>query len=159
IEQAVDVFIDETREDVGPIDDPALVELEDDEDFVANLADNVAPLGELVSLPLTPDHKVACPFHDESEPSCAIYPDHFHCFGCGEHGSRLDWLMRAEGMTAKEAVSYIKDWPGPSARTPQNGNNAEKLAFINSIWAEAKPLVGSIAERYLDETRDIDVTK
>jgi DNA polymerase len=159
IEQAVDAFIDEIRDHLGEIDDPALIEREDDEDFVANLEDNVAPLTELVTLPLTADGKVACPFHDDIEPSCAIYPDHFHCFGCGEHGSRLDWLMRAEGMTAQEAVSYIKDWPGPSTRTPQNGGNADKLAFITSLWSEAEPLLGSIAERYLDETRDIDVTK
>ena len=43
---------------------------------------------------------------------------------------------------------------------PQNGDNdAEKLAFIKSIWIAAQPLRGSIAERYLDETRHIDVTK
>ena len=160
LEQAVDSYIDDTREDLGPIDDPALVEREDDEDFVANLADNVAPLTELVSLPLTPDNKVACPFHDDVEPSCTIYPDHFHCFGCGEHGSRLDWLMRVEGMTEAEAVAYIKDWPGPPTPAPQNGDDdAEKLAFIKSIWTSAQPLLGSIAERYLDETRDIDITR
>jgi DNA polymerase len=81
LEAAVDSYIDDTREDVGSIDDPVQIERDDDEDFVTNLADNVAPLTELVSLPLTADNKVVCPFHDEIEPSCAIYPDHFHCFG------------------------------------------------------------------------------
>jgi DNA polymerase len=85
---AVDSFLEDTRDDIGPIDDPALVEREDDADFVANLADIVAPLTELVGAPLTPDNKVSCPFHDDVEPSCAIYPDHFHCYGCGEHGSQ-----------------------------------------------------------------------
>jgi hypothetical protein len=55
-------------------------------------------------------------------------------------------------------VSYIKDWPGPPARTPQNGS-AEKLAFIKSIWTSAGPLLGSMAERYVVETRCIDVTR
>ena len=36
---------------------------------------------------------------------------------------------------------------------------AEKLAFIKSIWTSAQPLLGSMAERYLDETRHIDVTR
>ena len=143
LEQAVDSYIDDTREDIGPIDDPAVVERDDDEDFVANLADNVAPLTELVSLPLTPDNKVCCPFHDDAEPSCTIYPDHFHCFGCGEHGSRLDWLTRVEGMTEAEAVAIIKDWPGTQHAAPQNGDDeAEKLAFIKSIWT-----VGAAAAR------------
>jgi hypothetical protein len=66
IEQAVDSFIDDTRDDLGPIDDPAQVERDDDEDYVANLADNVAPLTELVSLPLTPDNKVCCPFQTKT---------------------------------------------------------------------------------------------
>jgi DNA polymerase len=160
LEAAIDSYIDDTREDIGPIDDPVQVERDDDEDFVANLADNVAPLTELVSLPLTPDHKVACPFHADVEPSCTIYPDHFHCFGCGERGSRLDWLMRVEGMTAAEAVTTIKEWPGAPAPVPQNGNDeTEKLAFIKSIWTSAQPLLGSMAECYLDQTRHIDITK
>jgi DNA polymerase len=161
LDQAIDSYIDETREDVGPIDDPTQVERDDDEDFIANLADSVAPLTELVSLPLTPDNKVSCPFHDDVEPSCTIYPDHFHCFGCGEHGGRLDWLTRVEGMTRAEAITSIKDWPGTPASVPQNGNDdaADKLAFIKLIWTSAQPLLGSIAERYLDETRHIDITK
>jgi DNA polymerase len=160
LEQAIDSYIDDTREDVGPIDDPALVEREDDADFVANLADNVAPLTELVSLPLTPNSKVSCPFHDDVEPSCTIYPDHFHCFGCGERGSRVDWLTRVEGMTSVEAIAFIKDWPGSPSQTPQNGDDAaEKLAVVKSIWTSAQPLRGSIAERYLDETRHIDTTR
>jgi hypothetical protein len=125
------------------------------------LADNIAPLAELVSLPLTSDNKVSCPFHDDVEPSCAIYPDHFFCYGCGERGSRLDWLTRAEGMTAAEAVAYVRDWPGPGNQVPQNGDDdgAEKLAFIKSIWTSAQPLIGSLAERYLDKTRGIDIGK
>src|SRR5262249_2927503 len=60
----------------------------------------------------------------------------------------------------KEAVSFIKDWPTAPTAVLQNGNDeAEELAFIKSIWRSAQPLRGSIAERYLDETRHIDVTK
>jgi Toprim domain len=62
-------------------------------------------------------------------------------------------------MTAAGAVAFIKDWP-PQSHTPQNGNDdTGKLAFIKSIWTSAQPLRGSIAERYLDETRHIDTTR
>jgi hypothetical protein len=81
------------------------------------------------------------------------------CTAC-EHGSRLDWLMRVEGMTAVEAVDYIKDWTRAPTHVLQNGNDGgENLAFIKAIWTSAGPLLGSIAERYLDETRGIDITK
>jgi hypothetical protein len=161
LERAVDVYIDDMRLDAAPIDDQTLVEHEDDADFVANLADNVAPLPELIRLPLTSDNKVACPFHDDAEPSCTIYPDHFHCFGCGERGSRLDWLTRVEGMTVAEAVNTIKDWAPTSTSVLQNDgdNAAERLKFIKSIWTSAQPILGSMAEHYLDETRHIDITK
>jgi DNA polymerase len=161
LDQAIDSYIDTRGDDLGPIDNLAQVERDDDEDFVANLEDSVAPLTELVSLPLTPDRKVSCPFHDDFEPSCTIYTDHFYCYGCGERGSRLDWLTRAEGMTAAEAVAYIKDWPGPQESAPRNGSNndSEKLAFIEGIWTSAQPLRSSMAERYLDETRHIDVSR
>ena len=89
-----------------------------------------------------------------------IYPDHFHCFACGAHGSRLDWLTRVEGMTEAEAVAYIKDWPGHRERAPSNGRRrAEKLAFIKRSGPRRSRSLGSLAERYLDETRGIDITR
>jgi hypothetical protein len=56
--------------------------------------------------------EVICPFHDDSTPSCQLFADHFHCYGCGAHGSRIDWLVEAEGMTRAEAVKLILDWDG-----------------------------------------------
>ncbi len=139
LENAVDVYIDDTRDDIGEIDDPALVEREDDEDFVANLADTVAPLTELVTLPLTPDNKVACPFHDDVEPSCTIYPDHFHCFGCGEHGSRLDWLMRVEGMTEGRGRHLHQGLAGPAHRSAAERRRRGREARLHQIDLDRRP--------------------
>ena len=72
-----------------PIDDPALVEREDDEDYVTNLPDHVAPLTEMVELPLAPGNKVVCPFHEDADPSCTIYAGPFS----------LLWLRRARQPT------------------------------------------------------------
>lgn len=33
-----------------------------------------------------------CPFHPDKNPSFAVYPDHFHCFGCGAHGNIIDFI-------------------------------------------------------------------
>jgi hypothetical protein len=159
VEAAIDELLEDARQDPGEIDDPTLVEREDDEDFVATLPDEIAPLTELVTLPLTADNKVRCPFHSEIEPSCAIYPDHWHCFGCGEHGGRVDWLVRVEDMAEAEAIGFIKDWPTGAVRTPQNGDAvADKLNFAMSVWTAAGPLSG-LAERYLDETRAVDFSR
>ena len=45
---------------------------------------------------------------------CKFYADHFHCFGCGEHGDRIDWLTRGEGLSREEAIALIRDWDGPA---------------------------------------------
>jgi hypothetical protein len=63
-------------------------------------------------------------------------------------------------MTMTEAITFIKDWPASPRPIPQNGGDeGERLAFVKSIWVAAQRLRGSMAERYLDETRHIDVTK
>ena len=36
---------------------------------------------------------------------------------------------------------------------------AERIAYALKLWAEAQPIAGTLAERYLAETRAIDVSK
>src|SRR5262249_45085340 len=88
-ERAVDVFVAETPPN------PAIANSADD-DFLASLGDTFAPLTDLVTLPMDTGGHVSCPFHDDPQPSCKIYSDHWHCFGCGERGDRLAWLTRVE---------------------------------------------------------------
>ena len=128
------------------------------EDFLASLDETLAPLTDLVSLPMDASGHVSCPFHDDPNPSCSIYTDHFHCHACGEHGNRVDWLMRVEGMTKTEAIAALQEWTGPVTMAQRHDIEA-RVAFALKVWNEAQPLAGSIAERYLSETRGIDVTK
>src|SRR5262245_40219025 len=72
------------------------LEREDAASYLAGLGAAVAPLWELTTLPLTDDHKISCPFHDDLQPSCQLYADHFYCFGCGARGKRMDWLVQTE---------------------------------------------------------------
>ena len=54
-------------------------------------------------------HFILCPFHREREASCLI--DHarnrFHCFGCGEGGSIIDFVARMEHCTIAHAAEII----------------------------------------------------
>ena len=118
VETVLDSYLDDARaivvtaasadeEDTGD-------EGEDDDAFLDDLDPNSAPLRDFVSLPLTDDDKVSCPFHEDPTPSLQIYPDHWHCFGCSEHGDRIDWLVRVEGMSRAEAIAAIQDWEPPA---------------------------------------------
>jgi DNA primase len=51
-----------------------------------------------------------CPFHADRRPSCVVFPDtrSFYCFGCREHGDVLNFLMRIENLTFREAISVLR---------------------------------------------------
>ncbi len=142
-------LVEAILEEMPPGTQPAM----EDETEVAD--DAIAPLFDLVSVPLTGSHTTQCPFHPDEKPSLKFYADHFHCFGCGEHGGRLDWLIRGEGLSGEEAIALIRDWDGPvvSHRPIEQDKTARAL----ELWAQGVPIAGTIAERYLAETRRIDV--
>lgn len=48
-----------------------------------------------------------CPFHSgDRTASLKIYPGRggFHCFGCGAHGSVIDFVMQAFGVNFQQAI-------------------------------------------------------
>jgi len=55
-----------------------------------------------------------CPFHKEKTPSFHVNPDRgfFHCFGCQEAGSAIDFLIKHEGYTFPEAVRALAERAG-----------------------------------------------
>jgi DNA primase len=53
------------------------------------------------------DQKGCCPFHGEKTPSFYVYDDHFHCFGCGEHGDVITFVMKSTGAGFVEAVEIL----------------------------------------------------
>jgi CHC2-type zinc finger protein/Toprim domain-containing protein len=154
VERAVDAYV----ADAIRLPDTKEIEQGAEEDFLASLGTAMAPLTDFVSLPMDGSGHVACPFHDDPNPSCSIYADHYFCHACRAHGDRVDWLMRVEGLTKAEAITALQDWSGPaSTERPQDA--AARCDFALQIWDVAQPLTGTLAERYLSETRGIDVSK
>lgn len=51
-----------------------------------------------------------CPFHNDREPSLAVYPatGTFHCFGCGARGDVIDFLRRIDDLTFPEALDALE---------------------------------------------------
>ena len=55
------------------------------------------------------EHVGLCPFHDEKTPSFTVSDQKgfYHCFGCQEHGSVFDFVMKTEGIDFIAAVEQL----------------------------------------------------
>jgi DNA polymerase I-like protein with 3'-5' exonuclease and polymerase domains len=86
--------------------------------------------------------KINCPFHDDATPSCQLYDDgHYHCFGCGAHG----WIEDDLDVGAEALAS-----------TANKRSDRQTLARALALWDDGKPIAGTLAARYLTETRKLD---
>ena len=60
------------------------------------------------------NHKGLCPFHDEKTPSFSVAKDRqmFHCFGCGQGGDVIEFMMEIESFSFVEAIQYLANRAG-----------------------------------------------
>ncbi|MBZ2175717.1 DNA primase [Schnuerera sp. xch1] len=80
-----------------------------------------------------------CPFHNEKTPSFTVSESKqlFHCFGCGEGGDLITFIMKIENLSFVEAVKFLADLIGISIEEGSNEfdnkikNEKEKIYKIN----------------------------
>jgi DNA primase catalytic core len=80
-----------------------------------------------------------CPFHEDHSPSLVISPQKnlWNCLGaCGQGGSVIDWVMRAEGISFRHAVELLKHQhlplaAQPGAKLPQRSTVPKLPAPVN----------------------------
>jgi DNA primase len=55
------------------------------------------------------EYKACCPFHSEKTPSFTVsqVKQFYHCFGCGQHGTAITFLMDYEHMDFVEAIEEL----------------------------------------------------
>ena len=87
-------------------------------EFVEQLkqsVDIVQAIGEYVRLrKIGQRYTGLCPFHNEKTPSFSVNPQHqfFKCFGCGEAGDVLNFVMKYEGISFFEALKLLAERNG-----------------------------------------------
>lgn len=60
------------------------------------------------------NHFGCCPFHQEKTPSFSTNSEKqiFYCFGCGESGDVIQFLVKATGKTFNQAIEYLAERAG-----------------------------------------------
>lgn len=73
-------------------------------------SDIVAIIGDYVDLKKSGNsYKGLCPFHNEKTPSFTVddRKQLFHCFGCGEGGDVVSFIMHKEGLSYIDSMEYL----------------------------------------------------
>ncbi|RVT96192.1 DNA primase [Rhodovarius crocodyli] len=84
--------------------------------------------------------KGCCPFHSEKSASFYVYPDHYHCFGCGAHGDAIAFLTEGEGLPFREAVERLAAEAGMDVPqdSPKAAQRAEEAKSLQDVLAAAQ---------------------
>ncbi|MFV0634295.1 DNA primase [Demequina sp.] len=127
------------REDIAAVRERAPIE-----DIVGqHVALKSAGVGSLKGL---------CPFHDERSPSFNVRPaaGRWHCFGCGEGGDVIEFVMRMDGLPFAEAVEYLAERAGVTLRYEQGaGPRREGTAGQRKRLLEAHRVAAAFFEDQL----------
>jgi len=120
-----------------------------------------------------------CPFHEDREPSLVVTPGKnlWHCLGCGAGGTAIDWVMRSDGASFREAVARLRRGPaaaeGGRRRPPQEtplqeegppltpgASDAEALLQVVGYYHEAllasPQALGYLKRRGIDDREAIE---
>lgn len=135
---------------------------------VKDAADIIEVVGEIVTLKKAgANYKGLCPFHAEKTPSFTVNPSRrsFHCFGCGEGGDALSFVMRYQNIGFWEAVKQLAERyhvPLPEKElSPRERESAGKRKALYAINQRAAQLYhellfskqGGPARHYLEKRR------
>lgn len=88
-----------------------------------------------------------CPFHNEGHPSFYVYRDHYHCYGCNQHGNVFDWCRDQEGWDFKRAMEELEHNPPPrmvdlAPSTPSDEwGGREPVPTWAGVYADLWPLL------------------
>ncbi|WP_456269800.1 DNA primase [Kushneria sp. AK178] len=72
------------------------------------------------------NHSALCPFHQEKSPSFTVSADKqfYHCFGCGESGNALRFIMEFDRLNFPEAIEALAGSIG--MEVPREGESDEQ---------------------------------
>ncbi|NPU84892.1 MAG: DNA primase [Syntrophaceae bacterium] len=117
---------------------------------IKSRADIVEVVSDFVTLRKTGRNFIGlCPFHKEKTPSFTVNPEKqiFHCFGCGEGGNAVTFLMKMNAMTYPEALRHLAGKMGiqiPRRPAPPGENRGLRAAIMDVNEKAAAHFTGNL---------------
>ncbi|OQB44629.1 MAG: DNA primase [bacterium ADurb.Bin157] len=95
--------------------------------------------------------KALCPFHDERTPSFTVNEQKqtFRCWGCGENGDVITFIMKLKGISFPEALIYL----GISRGAPVKVNPA--IQREKQIQKNYEAAVNNLYENLCQQSRKL----
>lgn len=104
-----------------------------------------------------------CPFHAEKSPSFYVFDDHFHCFGCHQHGDAITFVRKTRDLSFVDSLKFLAGKYGveapeleENARYQQRRNEQAALSQImvaaqDYFTTQLQTERGEAAKQYLRE--------
>lgn len=92
-----------------------------------------------------------CPFHTEKTPSFSVAPDKgiYHCFGCGNGGNAVNFIMELEKISFVEAIQQLGQQLGIEVAFSGTDESKQFFDHLYDIHAAA----ANLYQRVLDSDR------
>ena len=116
-------------------------------EFIQELLSRVDIVSVINShVPLTQagrDFKACCPFHNEKTPSFYVSPvkQFYHCFGCGESGTAIQFLMKYGNYRFPDAIEELATSvgikvPRQFSRSSEHGEYTQIVELMGKVNSE-----------------------
>lgn len=101
--------------------------------------------------------KANCPFHGEKTPSFTIstQKQFYHCFGCGQHGTALTFLMEHDRLSFPDAVEELASRAGLEVPREGGATSDPRDRQLDDLYA----LMGHVDHYFREALRDSDRAK
>ncbi|MDE0309644.1 MAG: DNA primase [Acidiferrobacterales bacterium] len=91
------------------------------------------------------EYKACCPFHNERTPSFFVNPQKqfYHCFGCGESGTAISFLIKYGNLQFREAIEDLAsavgmEVPATQWGRPVSGDFEKLLELMSNVQSAYK---------------------
>ncbi|MDA0787127.1 MAG: DNA primase [Proteobacteria bacterium] len=93
-----------------------------------------------------------CPFHNEKTPSFTVNDDKafYHCFGCGQHGDVISFVMETDGLSFPEAIERLASQAG--LEVPQSSPEERERAKVRTTLYDVVEQVCAWYEEQLTQS-------